>query len=33
MKIWRKINKGLILTIIVLVVLIIYLKQVEKQRN
>ena len=30
MKIWRKINKGLILTIIVLVVLIIYLKQVEK---
>ena len=33
MKIWRKINKGLILTIIVLVVLIIYLKQVEKQRE
>ncbi len=33
MKIWKKINKGLILTIIVLAVLIIYLEQVEKQRE
>lgn len=33
MKIWKKINKGLILTIIVLLALIIYLNGVEKQRN
>lgn len=33
MKIWRKINKGLILTIIVVVILIIYLEQVERQRE
>lgn len=33
MKIWKKINKGLLLTIIVLIVLIIYLKGVEKQRE
>ncbi len=33
MKIWKKINKGLLLTIIVLIVLITYLKGVEKQRE
>ena len=33
MKIWKKINKGLILTIIVVVILIIYLEQVERQRE
>ena len=33
MRILKKINKGLILTIIVLVVLIIYLTNVEKQRG
>lgn len=33
MGIWKKINKGLILTIIVLIILIIYLEQVEKQRE
>ena len=33
MKILKKINKGLLLTIIVLVVLIIYLTNVEKQRD
>lgn len=33
MKIWKKINKGIILTIIVLLALIIYLNGVEKQRN
>ena len=33
MKIWKKINKGLILTVIVLIILIIYLEQVEKQRE
>ena len=33
MKILKKINKGLLLTIIVLIVLIIYLKGVEKQRE
>lgn len=33
MKIFRKINKGLILTIVVLLALIVYLHGVEKQRN
>lgn len=33
MKIFRKINKGLILTLIVLLILVIYVASVEKQRN
>ena len=33
MKIWKKINKGLLLTIIVLIALIFYLKGVENQRE
>ena len=33
MKVLKKINKGLILTIIVLAALLIYISGVEKQRN